>query len=75
MCVSAIYCFTSYDKCTYCKSLWMKASAKCRCSLVQVKVMRVQDELESGQRSRRSGMSLQQQVGHYRRKLLQKVRR
>ena len=23
------YCFTSYDKCTYCKSLWMKASAKC----------------------------------------------
>ncbi|KAG7246261.1 hypothetical protein CRUP_031417, partial [Coryphaenoides rupestris] len=39
-----------------------------------VRVMRVQDELESGQRSRRSGMSLQQQVGHYRRKLLQKVR-
>ena len=25
----AIYCGTSYDKCTYCKSLWMNASAKC----------------------------------------------
>ena len=24
-----IYCFTSYDKCTYCKSLWVKSSAKC----------------------------------------------
>ena len=23
------YCFTSYDKCTDCKSLWIKASAKC----------------------------------------------
>jgi hypothetical protein len=26
---TAIYCCTSYDKCTYCKSLWIKASAKC----------------------------------------------
>ena len=27
--LTAIYCCTSYDKCTYCKSLWIKASAKC----------------------------------------------
>ena len=27
--LTAIYCFTAYDKCTYCKSLWVKASAKC----------------------------------------------
>ena len=26
---TAIYCCTSYDKCTYCKSLWIKASATC----------------------------------------------
>ena len=26
--LTAIYRFTSYDKCTYCKSLWIKASAK-----------------------------------------------
>ena len=25
----AIYCFTSSDKSTYCKSLWIKASVKC----------------------------------------------
>ena len=25
---TAIYCFTSDDRCTYCKSLWIKASAK-----------------------------------------------
>ena len=24
-----MYCDTSYDKCTYCKSLWIKESAKC----------------------------------------------
>ena len=26
---TAIYFCTSYDKCTYCKLLWIKASAKC----------------------------------------------
>ena len=26
---TAMYCLTSYDKCTYCKSLWIKAPAKC----------------------------------------------
>ena len=29
--LTAIYCFTSYDKLTYCKSLWIKVSAKCKC--------------------------------------------
>ena len=42
-------------------------------SLMQVKVMKFQDELESGKRQRKSGMSIQQQVAHYRNKLLQKV--
>ncbi|KAI3373598.1 hypothetical protein L3Q82_022193, partial [Scortum barcoo] len=37
-----------------------------------VKVMKAQDELESGKRPRKSGMSIQQQVEHYRNKLLQK---
>ena len=34
----AMYWDTSYDKCTYCKSLWIKASAKCpkcKCKLQQ----------------------------------------
>lgn len=35
--------------------------------------MKIQDELESGKRPRKSGMSIQQQVEHYRNKLLQKV--
>ena len=40
----AMYCGTSYDKCTYCKSLWIKASAKCpECKLGEVRV--VCDEL------------------------------
>lgn len=42
-------------------------------SLTQVKVMKLQDELESGKRQRKSGMSIQQQVENYRKKLLQKV--
>ena len=35
--------------------------------------MRYQDELEAGKRSRKSDMSLSQQVEYYRRKMLQKV--
>lgn len=35
--------------------------------------MKFQDELESGKRQKKSSMSLQQQVQHYRNKLLQKV--
>lgn len=35
--------------------------------------MKIQDELESGKMQRKSGMSIKQQVEHYRNKLLQKV--
>lgn len=35
--------------------------------------MKIQDELESGKRLRKSGMSLQDQVEQYRNKLLQRV--
>lgn len=41
--------------------------------IMQVKVIQIQDELESGKRQKKSGMSLQQQVEHYRNQLLQKV--
>lgn len=40
---------------------------------IQVKVMKFQDELESGKRPKKHGQSLQEQVEHYRDKLLQKV--
>ncbi|KAJ8278025.1 hypothetical protein GJAV_G00082950 [Gymnothorax javanicus] len=39
---------------------------------IEVKVMKFQDELESGKRPKKSGQSLQEQVQHYRDKLLQK---
>ncbi|XP_035288218.1 U2 snRNP-associated SURP motif-containing protein-like [Anguilla anguilla] len=39
---------------------------------LEVKVMKFQDDLESGKRPRKSGMGVQQQVEHYRNKLLQK---
>lgn len=39
----------------------------------QVKVMKFQDELESGKRPKKHGQSIQEQVEHYRDKLLQKV--
>lgn len=39
---------------------------------LEVKVLKMQDELESGKRPRKSGMSIQQQVEYYRNKLLQR---
>lgn len=39
---------------------------------IEVKAMQYQDELESGQRSLKSGWTVSQQVEHYRRKLLRK---
>lgn len=41
---------------------------------IEVKVMKFQDELESGKRPKKSGQSIQEQVEHYRDKLLQKER-
>ncbi|KAK0066648.1 U2 snRNP-associated SURP motif-containing protein [Biomphalaria pfeifferi] len=40
---------------------------------IEVKVVKYQDELEAGKRSRKSGMSLLDQVEHYRRKLHNKL--
>uniref|UniRef100_A0AAX7T8K9 U2 snRNP-associated SURP motif-containing protein n=1 Tax=Astatotilapia calliptera TaxID=8154 RepID=A0AAX7T8K9_ASTCA len=40
---------------------------------IEVKVMKFQDELESGKRPKKPGQSIQEQVEHYRDKLLQKV--
>ncbi|KAM6911921.1 U2 snRNP-associated SURP motif-containing protein isoform 1-T1 [Lycodopsis pacificus] len=54
------------------KSFQMSESKRKRLRELEVKVMKTQDELESGKRSRKSGMSIQQQVEHYRNKLLQK---
>uniref|UniRef100_H3AIU2 Zgc:163098 n=1 Tax=Latimeria chalumnae TaxID=7897 RepID=H3AIU2_LATCH len=39
---------------------------------IELKVMKFQDELESGKRPKKSGMTFQQQVEHYRNKLLQR---
>lgn len=50
----------------------MSESKRKRLREVEVKVMKLQDELESGKRQRKSGMSIQQQVENYRKKLLQK---
>ncbi|XP_067010744.2 U2 snRNP-associated SURP motif-containing protein isoform X2 [Anabrus simplex] len=40
---------------------------------IELKAVQYQDELESGQRSLKSGWTVQQQVEHYRRKLLRKA--
>ncbi|CAK6953746.1 U2 snRNP-associated SURP motif-containing protein isoform X1 [Scomber scombrus] len=55
------------------RSFQMSESKRKRLRELEVKVMKFQDELESGKRQRKSGMSIQQQVAHYRNKLLQKV--
>ncbi|XP_042354812.1 U2 snRNP-associated SURP motif-containing protein [Plectropomus leopardus] len=54
------------------RSFQMSESKRKRLREVEVKVMKIQDELESGKRPRKSGISIQQQVEHYRNKLLQK---
>uniref|UniRef100_A0A3Q2QPU0 Zgc:163098 n=1 Tax=Fundulus heteroclitus TaxID=8078 RepID=A0A3Q2QPU0_FUNHE len=53
----------------------MSESKRKRLREVEVKVMKLQDELESGKTKRKSGMSIQQQVESYRKKLLQKTDR
>jgi len=40
---------------------------------IEVKIMEYQDELESGRRTLKSGMTIQAQVEHYRKKLIRKV--
>uniref|UniRef100_UPI0037E893E6 U2 snRNP-associated SURP motif-containing protein isoform X1 n=1 Tax=Semicossyphus pulcher TaxID=241346 RepID=UPI0037E893E6 len=54
------------------RSFQMSESKRKRLRELEVKVMKIQDELESGKRPKKSGMSIQQQVEHYRNKLLQR---
>ncbi|XP_041865315.1 U2 snRNP-associated SURP motif-containing protein isoform X2 [Melanotaenia boesemani] len=54
------------------RSFQMSESKRKKLRELEVKVMKIQDELESGKRQRKSGMSIQEQVEHYRNKLLQK---
>lgn len=42
---------------------------------IELKICEYQDELENGQRQRKSGFSISEQVENYRRKLLKKVER
>ncbi|XP_012153854.1 U2 snRNP-associated SURP motif-containing protein isoform X1 [Megachile rotundata] len=42
---------------------------------IEVKIMQYQDELESGRRALKSGMTIQGQVEHYRKKLIRKSER
>ncbi|XP_034746945.1 U2 snRNP-associated SURP motif-containing protein [Etheostoma cragini] len=53
-------------------SFQMSESKRKRLRELEVKVMKIQDELESGKRPRKTGMSIQQQVEHYRNKLQEK---
>uniref|UniRef100_A0A672Z994 Zgc:163098 n=1 Tax=Sphaeramia orbicularis TaxID=375764 RepID=A0A672Z994_9TELE len=67
---------SKYDSADFQSSLkrfQMSESKRKRLRELEVKVMKVQDELESGKRQRKSGMSIHQQVEHYRNKLLQRV--
>nr|XP_057943438.1 U2 snRNP-associated SURP motif-containing protein isoform X1 [Doryrhamphus excisus]XP_057943439.1 U2 snRNP-associated SURP motif-containing protein isoform X1 [Doryrhamphus excisus]XP_057943440.1 U2 snRNP-associated SURP motif-containing protein isoform X1 [Doryrhamphus excisus]XP_057943441.1 U2 snRNP-associated SURP motif-containing protein isoform X1 [Doryrhamphus excisus] len=54
------------------RGLQMSESKRKRLRELELKVMKVQDELESGKRERKPGMSIQQHVEQYRNKLLQK---
>uniref|UniRef100_A0A3P8YPD5 U2 snRNP-associated SURP domain containing n=1 Tax=Esox lucius TaxID=8010 RepID=A0A3P8YPD5_ESOLU len=67
---------SKYDSADFKSSLSsfeMSESKRSRLRELEVKVMKFQDELESGKRPRKSGMNVQKQVEHYRNKLLQKV--
>lgn len=50
----------------------MSEERRTRLREIEVKAVQYQDELESGQRSLKSGWTVPQQVEHYRRKLLKK---
>uniref|UniRef100_A0A3P8WXF8 Zgc:163098 n=1 Tax=Cynoglossus semilaevis TaxID=244447 RepID=A0A3P8WXF8_CYNSE len=55
------------------RSFQMSESKRKRLRELEVKVMKFQDELESGKKSRKSGMTIQQQVELFRNKLLESV--
>ncbi|RVE58710.1 hypothetical protein OJAV_G00197160 [Oryzias javanicus] len=54
------------------KSSGMNEEKRTKLREIEVKVMKFQDELESGKRPKKPGQSIQEQVEHYRDKLLQK---
>ncbi|XP_067347887.1 U2 snRNP-associated SURP motif-containing protein isoform X2 [Channa argus] len=54
------------------RSFQMSETKRKRLRELEVKVMKFQDELESGKRQRKPGMSIQQQIEYYRNKLLKK---
>ncbi|XP_068186468.1 U2 snRNP-associated SURP motif-containing protein [Antennarius striatus] len=54
------------------RGVQMSESKRKRLRELEVKVMKIQDELESGKRPMKPGMSIQKQVEQYRNKLLQK---
>ncbi|KAM6906950.1 U2 snRNP-associated SURP motif-containing protein [Xenentodon cancila] len=65
----------SYDSAVFQSSLrsfQMSESKRKKLRELEVKVLKIQDELESGKRLKKPGMSIQKQVEHYRNKLLQK---
>ncbi|CDQ77301.1 unnamed protein product [Oncorhynchus mykiss] len=66
---------SKYDNADFKSSLSsfeMSESKRSRLRELEVKVMKFQDELESGKKPRKSGLNMQKQVEHYRNKLLQK---
>ncbi|KAI1903610.1 hypothetical protein AGOR_G00028980 [Albula goreensis] len=66
---------SKYDAADFKKSLSnfeLSEDKRTKLRELEVKVMKFQDELESGKRPRKPGMSVQQQAEHYRNKLLQK---
>ncbi|KAB0801313.1 hypothetical protein PPYR_05667 [Photinus pyralis] len=60
------------DSCDYTDPRDMTEERRTKLRDIELKTMQYQDELESGQRSLKSGWSVSQQVEHYRRKLLRK---
>lgn len=54
------------------RSFQMSETKRKRLRELEVKVVKLQDELESGKRQKKPGMSIQQQVEYYRNKLLQR---
>ncbi|KAM7374254.1 hypothetical protein PAMP_006922 [Pampus punctatissimus] len=64
--------YDSADFQSYLRNFQMSETKRKRLREVEVRVMKIQDELESGKRQRKTEMSIQQQVEHYRNKLLQK---
>ncbi|XP_038050336.1 U2 snRNP-associated SURP motif-containing protein-like isoform X2 [Patiria miniata] len=54
------------------KTTEMTEERRAKLREIEVKVMKFQDDLEAGRRSRKHGLSIQEQVAKYRAKLLQK---